>query len=224
MMHLPNWQTTLVASITGVFGAACGYHFATQGYPVDWPATGAMLQGLAAVLAAAAAAWGVNRWQEELRYKRNADLAEKVMVAVEGLVRSLQLARFRPIPFEIDDRSPTRRVLSQFAYEFRLDALKEGGHAEELQAVFDRVTAIFGAEHQQALLSLTVDQSMVRFALQESLRTLVAWKEGQVGEEALEKIVDLSSNVIPPEKGKDVFGLSISRKADRVRDLFKSAL
>jgi hypothetical protein len=224
MKHLPNGRTSLFASITGVLGAACGYHFATQGHPVDWPATGAMLQGLAAVLAAAAAAWGVNRWQEELRYKRNADLAEKVMVAVEGLVRSLQLARYRPLPFEIDDCSPTRKVLTQPAYEFRLDAVKEGGHAEELEAVLDRVAAIFGAEHQQAIFSLTVDASMVRFSVQESLRTLAAWRQRLVGEEALERIVELSSSLIPPEEGNDAFGLSISRNADKVRALFKSAL
>ena len=224
MMRLPNWRTTLVASITGVFGAACGYHFAMQGSPVDWPATGAMLQGVAAMLAAAAAAWGVNRWQEELRFKRNSDLAEKVMVAVEGVVRSLHQARFPPHEFEIDERSPARRVLTQFSYEFRLNAIKEGGHAEELHAVLNRVAAIFGTEHREAISALTTSQSMVRFSIQESLRTVVAWKEGLVDDEALQDIERLSSNLFPPEKGKDHYGILISSKADAVRALFKSAL
>lgn len=220
----PSWRTTLLATGSAAAGAACGYCLAKVGYRVDWPATGAMLQGLAAMLAAAAAAWGINKWQEELRFRRNSDLAEKVMVAVEGLVRNIEQTRFPPQFFEIDPRSPTGRVLSEFSYEFRLKKINDGEYVAELETLLNRVAAIFGMQHRAAISALCGMQSVVRFSLEESLRTVVALRLGQVGQDALGNVENLSTGLFPPKDGEDAYGNAISQNANKVRGLFKSSL
>ncbi|MEX0181324.1 MULTISPECIES: hypothetical protein [unclassified Stenotrophomonas] len=212
-----------IALPSGVAGAVLAYVAATHGYPVDWDATGTMLQGEAAILGAAAAVWGVNQWRKELRYKRNSELAVQVMVAVEGLVRNMKDARRAPEAFEID-REHGDRVLHSFSYSSRLAALKSKDYAAELAGLSNHVAAIFGEKHRKAIDGLVAIHFTVLNSYQQTITLREAAGDTPPMKNAYRLIDQISAILFPGADGQDGIGKGIVYAADEVRGLFKSSM
>jgi len=132
-------------------GAGAGYAIGARARAIDWSATGAFLQGLAALLAAAVAAWGVNRWQQELRFKRNSELAEKVMVCTEALRDAMDRARSAPDEYEMFEGAGEPLVLTEASYRVRSALLEHKEYAAELRTHVHRVGVLFGAPYRSSL-------------------------------------------------------------------------
>lgn len=205
-------------------GAVGGYVLGTHGYAVDWASTGTMIQGWAALLAAVVAAWGVNRWQQELRFKRNAELAEKVLIAVEGLADALAVARSTASGYEVDERIVSNRVLTKPSYELRLSSLSVGGHAAELEAVMNRVSALFGAKHRRELRALLDVTNVVRYGLLECIGFISAIEAGRLDMEALHAIEHTADILLPEGERGEEFSQHIAAVAERARELFRPSI
>jgi hypothetical protein len=222
-MRLTTKETGLC--LLGVLaGSLGGYVSGTHGYAVDWASTGTMIQGWAALLAAVVAAWGVNRWQQELRYKRNSELAVKALTAAAGVEASLKAARRAAWEWEIDPAHPGRRVLQLFSYEARLKALKEPDHSSELAGLSNQVAAIFGADHRDAITSLVMTHTIVVGGLEQS----IALRNRADAPDPMDNVYDyievLSPTIFPQVDGGDHFGDGIADEADRIRELFQKSM
>lgn len=214
----------LASGLGALVGVSGGYLLGANNQGIDWQSTGSMMQGVAALLAALAAAWGVNRWQEELRYKRNSELAEKTLILVEGLSRALMEARADPFDFEIDTRIDGGPVLVTSFYEYRYRRLTEGGQEAELRALRDRVFAIFGQKHSEALDKLAETTAIIRTCLSECARTTAAVDHGMSDPDSLQKLAETSSIVFSiDEKGRDM-SEAIKQRISEVRRLFRDAI
>lgn len=219
----PPW---VIATVLPSFlaGATGGLLFATRDDGIDWAATGTMLQGVAALLAAGAAVWGVNQWRKELRYKRNSELAVQVMVAVEGIARSLEQARRTPEDFEIDKAHGNGRVLQAFSYKSRLLTLTEKDYPTELAGLSNHVSAIFGEQHRKAIEGLVAAEWTVRMGLEQAIGLREAARQDPPMHNAYELIEALSDTLFPSKDGTDGVGKGISYAAGRIRELFKTSL
>lgn len=221
-------RTLLSASGIGLPAALCGalggYLAATHGYAVDWPATGAMLQGEAAILGACAALWGVNQWRKELRYKRNSDLAVKALTAAIGLEQSLKIARRPTMEWEIDRAFERGRVLKLFSYESRLKALKDPDHSSELGALLNQVAAIFGPSHRDAIDALLMTHTLVISALEQSIVLRRSIDTPNPMGNSSETIEALSYSLFPKDSGEDHLGEGIEVAAERIRELFQKSM
>ncbi|HHA2559688.1 TPA: hypothetical protein ACOEOH_001202 [Stenotrophomonas maltophilia] len=222
-MRLTTKETglCLIGVLSGSLG---GYVSGTHGYAVDWASTGTMIQGWSALLAAVVAAWGVNRWQQELRFKRNAELAEKVLIAVEGLTDSLSVARATPSGYEVDQRVVSNRVLTKQSYELRLHSLSVGGHAAEIEAVMNRVSALFGAEHRKQLRALLDVTNVVRYGILECIGMISAIEAGRLDLEALHAIEHTADVLLPGGEAGAEFSQYIEGVAERSRELFRPSI
>ena len=213
-----------VAVPAGIVGALAGYVSASRGYTVDWPATGAMVQGWAALLAAGAAAWGVNRWQQELRYKRNSELAEKIMVALEGLVTDMESARGVVCSFEIDARVGSSKVLTSISYQLRLNLLTSGGHAAELATMLNRVSAIFGPGHRVAIEDMMALHNLIRQELFHCIGMASAVDQGRLDVECLFGLERHADTLLPDGTKGAEFTQAINMRAEAVRNLFRGSM
>lgn len=148
-----------------VIGAGVGYLVGSRARTIDWSATGAFLQGLAALLAAAVAAWGVNRWQQELRFKRNSELAEKVMVCTEALRDAMARARSAPNEYEMFEGVGEPLVLSENSYRLRSALLEHKEYAAELRTHVHRVGVLFGTPYRYSLEHILQLHDCLRRAL-----------------------------------------------------------
>ncbi|UQY87988.1 hypothetical protein LQE85_01755 [Stenotrophomonas rhizophila] len=156
-------------------GAGCGYVIGARERAIDWGATGTFLQGLAALLAAAVAAWGVNRWQQELRFKRNSELAEKVMVCVEALGDAIIRTRGEPRDYETFSPLGNLRVLTHDSYLHRIGLLEHKDYAAELRTHVHRVGVLFGSSYRFSLEHLLGLTDSLRSAL-----TNASWQAAQL--------------------------------------------
>ncbi|WP_313341938.1 hypothetical protein [Stenotrophomonas sp.] len=224
MLRKPYGQTLLAGALGVLVGAGLGYAKATAGYPVDWSSTGTMMQGWAALIAACAAAWGVNRWQQEIRFKRNAELAEKIMVSVEGLARALSDARSKPMELELDKRVPGGIVLTPISYELRSKFLNTAPHAAEIESLQNNVSAIFGKKHSSALTVLLAIHYTIRGSLMECVATTTGVKDGRLELEALELMLPVAESVVPVTRRGQALSDVINMRLNRVRDLFDGSI
>ena len=226
------YRISLPAAATGVsllvIGAGGGYLLGTSTRPIDWSGTGTFLQGVAALLAAAVAAWGVNRWQQELRFKRNAELAEKVLVCVEALGDAIIRTREQPREFEIYDAVGDPRVLSNVSYQLRAAVLDQKDHAAELRSHVHRVGVLFGTSHRFYLEILLSLHDALRRAL-----TSATWESAQLERsefidqvDVIEELRRLSSMLFEDIDGpeNDKFGHELNTAFDQVRRQFRKDL
>ncbi len=224
MSREPSRATLLTGAACLLAGGLAGYSLSTAAYPVDWSSTGAMMQGWAALLAASAAAWGVNKWQQEIRFKRNAEVAEKIMVAVEGLARALEQARSKPFDFELDERVAGGVVLTPVSYELRHKVFSLAPYSAELEAMRDRVSAIFGKKHSDALAVLLSVTSTVHWSFVECIGTTTGVENGRLDAEALQLLVPAAETLVPVTKRGHDLSAAINQNLDAVRKLFKSSI
>lgn len=212
-------------------GAAGGYLAGTTTQTVDWGDTGSFLQGVAALLAAVVAAWGVNRWQQELRFKRNTELAEKVMVCAEALYDTLRQARETPQIFEQSFNNHDFVTLRAESYRNRLALLERKDYAAELRNHVHRVGVLFGSSYRDALeaaLALNDD-------LRTSLRHAVWIAKGienpdrylHVNLDSLREMTPKLFQTTPSfQQGPDTseFGLTINRTFQDLRTMFSELI
>lgn len=224
MSRKPSGATVLTGAVCLLAGGFLGYSMSTAAYPIDWSSTGAMMQGWAALLAASAAAWGVNKWQQEIRFKRNVEVAEKIMVAVEGLARAMAQARSRPIDYELDERVAGGVVLTRVSYELRHKVFSLTPYSAELEAMRDRVSAIFGKKHSDALTVLLAITNTVHWTFVECIGTTTGVENGQLDAEALQAMMPAAETLVPVTKRGHDLSAAFNQKLDAVRELFKSSI
>lgn len=219
-----SFRQLIIAAAGALAGTGFGYQIATHGYDVDWPSTGAMMQGWAALVAAGAAAWGVKRWQQELRFKRNSEISERLLIAVEGLAMAIKIARNPPGAFELNAKFPTRGVLTGFSYKNRLQALTANEYFAELESSGHRVAAIFGEEYRNAIARLLRLARNLSQALEFATHLTGAVESGKVEEAALDSLKDVADVVIPDGEAGIAMTSEVTAAVGHLRTMFRPYL
>ena len=146
--------------------------------PIDWVATGAMLQGIGSLLGVVAvllATWiGRVTWKEQKRSERKMGMAERILSATYNARTALRYIRgfiIRQSEMEIaaqyakdnnllanDSAKQNQRLIQAIAYENRLKSAQT--EEAELRECLPMARALFG-EHLEASIQKILEQFMI---------------------------------------------------------------
>lgn len=224
-------RNVLLGSIPSAFaGVGVGYLTATSDRVVDWAATGTMIQGWAALLAAVAAAWGVNRWQKEIRFRRNLELAEKVMVAVIGMRRAIDSARREAHEWDMaqGDQGEVEDFLDFYGAKNRQIMLQTAQHNyAEVVALRDRVAVVFSLTHAEALDDFASAYKQIGWALSQIMDMSERAEKGAdepFGKHMKSLRILYSNEILGREENGIRATLNIENSFHRVREAFSGAM
>jgi len=213
-----------IACASAGLGGLGGYVFGTHGYPVDWASTGTMVQGLAAMIAALAAAVGIDQWRRELSYKRNAELAEHMLTAAEALASDLRVALRAPASIEFRHDFAVTNLLTYQAFTTRSDVISRHSHMAEIEAAGHRVAALFGVAHRDALGHLLQVAYEVRDSLGICRSVTRAVDEGLAQPEILASIQAIASQFLPETEAGTALRARLTQSLAEMRSLFDRQL